>query len=150
MTEESPQDEALVSRAEASHWGDSVEAAETPARRKSRLAIALAGGIRVDDWACENSVPPSTAYRWAALPEVKAEIRECRRSVHCDSIDLMTRHSTQAAKGIADLAKSESVKLAAMRSMLLDVFEVTDCTDIQDRITALLERWSVATAPAQQ
>ena len=79
MTEEATQDEKPIRSGESSQPGDSIEAGETPARKKSRLASALAAGMRVEDWACENSVARSTAYRWAALPEVKAEIREWRR-----------------------------------------------------------------------
>jgi hypothetical protein len=89
MTEESTQDEKPIPSGEFSQPGDSIEARETPARKKSRLAA----GMRVEDWAGENSVPRSTTYRWAALPEVKAEIREWRRRAIHETIALFACNS---------------------------------------------------------
>ena len=140
MTEEATQDEKPIRSGESSQPGDSIEAGETPARKKSRLASALAAGMRVEDWARENSVARSTAYRWAADPDVKAEIREWRRRAIHETIGLFTSNAAWAVAGIkllAEKASSEKVQLAAYRSIVLDVIKVTGFSDVYDRMKEL-------------
>ena len=45
---------------------------------KTGLAFAIANGVSVADWAEENDVPRSTAFRWARETEVRNAVNLCR------------------------------------------------------------------------
>ena len=88
--------------------------------RKTRFALAVAEGISPQRWARKNKVSKSTVYRWAKEPKVRARID----SIRCRAIDRavgrMAKHATWAVEGIvklADNATSESVRLAALRTI---------------------------------
>ncbi len=94
---------------------------ESPKSNKLRLATAMAEGISIEGWASQNGVPDSTAYYWAAQPDVRADVETIRRRALDQAISRMARCPTCAVEGIVRLgddANSESVRLSALRATL--------------------------------
>ncbi len=97
---------------------------ESPPDRKIQLAVAVAQGVSLKKWAEANNVPKSTAYRWAEEPEVKACAADIRRRALDRAVGQLSRHVNRAAVGIvklADSARSESVKLSALRAIYAEM-----------------------------
>jgi hypothetical protein len=117
----------------------------TPGKHKTRrsLAIAIGQGVSVAAWARENTVPERTARRWSKEPRVRAEVDAYRRSALDQAVGRMARRATWATNGIAKLAKgatSESVRLAALRSILSDMMSVSDFAVLDQRMTKIEEQ----------
>ena len=92
--------------------------------QKIQLTLALAQGTSAAKWARTNGVPKATAYRWSKEPAVRAQIESIRRRAIDRAVGRMARRMTWATDGIAKLAKnakSESVQLLALRSILADM-----------------------------
>ena len=112
---------------------------------KTQLTVALAQGTSAAKWARTNGVPKATAYRWPQEPAVRAQIESIRRRAIDRAVGRMARRMTWATDGIAKLAKnakSESVQLLALRSILADMRAFSEFlgreqrssdTDIEDR-----------------
>ncbi len=110
---------------------------------QSELAAALAAGKSCATWASANGVPVRTAQRWASESEVRAEIETYRRCKLDQAVSRMSRRAVWATDQIAKLAKkarSESVRLAALRSMLSDMMAVADFAGLEERLTKLEEQ----------
>ena len=115
----------------------------SPKSQKTKLAIAIANGVKVSKWASENQVPHRTAYRWANDPKVRAKVDRCRHRALDRAIGQMASNVNSAAEGINSLAKnavSESVKLAALRTIFSNMMAVTEFADLQVRMTQLEEQ----------
>jgi hypothetical protein len=111
--------------------------------RKSQLALAIAQGTSITAWARKNDVPNRTAFRWATEPKVRAAIDSYRRRALDRAIGRLAKRVTWAADGIVKLAKdadSESVKLAALRSIFSNMMAVSEFSGLEDRITKIEER----------
>lgn len=107
---------------------------------KISLAIAVAGGESVADWARTKEVPARTAYRWAATPEIRRTVQEIRRRSVDQAIGRLSRHATTAAEQIAKLAETaeaEAVRLAACRGLLADLVQVGQYADLANRLEAI-------------
>src|SRR5260370_17683896 len=106
-----------------------VMSGEQRKTRVSELATTIAEGNSVAEWARANKVPERTAYRWARDPRVRAEVESRRRRAVDEAIGRMAQRVTWATSGIATLAehaKSESVRLAPLRSILSDMMAPSD------------------------
>jgi hypothetical protein len=115
----------------------------TPKRFKPELALAIAIGTPVVDWARQRKVPIRTAYRWAKQPKVRAAAEAHRRRALDRAVGRMTHSLDWVTKGIEDLAKgaaSESVQLSALRSVVSDVITVSKFGSLEDRVTELEEK----------
>jgi uncharacterized small protein (DUF1192 family) len=113
---------------------------------KSSLASALADGQSCAAWSTANGVKERTAQRWAAEPEVRAEVNLIRRSAIDRAVGKMVKRFAWATDEIARLAKrakSESVRLAALRSILSDMMAVCDFAALDERIARLEEQENV-------
>jgi hypothetical protein len=87
-----------------------------------------------------------SAQRWAAEPAVRAEVNLIRRGAIDQAVGKMAKRFAWATDQIALLAKrarSESVRLAALRSILSDMMAVCDFAALEERITRLEEQESV-------
>jgi hypothetical protein len=111
--------------------------------RKTRFALAVAQGVSPQRWARKNKVSKSTVYRWAKEPKVRARID----SIRCRAIDRavgrMAKHATWAVEGIvklADNATSESVRLAALRTIYTQLTTTQPFGGLEDRIAKLEEQ----------
>jgi hypothetical protein len=116
---------------------------KSPEKKKHKLAIAIAGGASIRAWARVNNVANRTAYRWASDPMVRAKVASCRRRALDRAIGQMSRSVNSAAIGIKELSKaaaSESVKLAALKTIFSNMIAVTEFADLQDRMTHLEEQ----------
>ena len=117
--------------------------------RVSELATAIAEGNSVAEWARANKVPERTAYRWARDPRVRAEVDSRRRRAVDEAIGRMAERVSWATRGIATLAehaKSESVRLAALRSFLADMISASEFSGLEQRITEIEEHIHAQTA----
>jgi hypothetical protein len=107
-----------------------------------KLAVAVANGMSVKNWATRNEVPVRTAYEWAAQPDLLAEINLIRRRALDEAIGLLAKNATPSVKGIVKLSKdanSESVKLSACRAVFSDFIAVSKYNGIEGRIAKLEE-----------
>ncbi len=115
----------------------------SPKSQRTKLAIAIANGAKISTWANANKVPLRTAYRWARDPGVRAKVDSCRHRALDRAIGQMARNVSFAADGITQLAKgavSESVRLAALRTIFSNMMAVSEFADLQLRITQLEEQ----------
>ena len=110
---------------------------------QSELAAALAAGKSCAEWASAHGVPERTAQRWASDPEVRAEVETYRRGNLDQAVSRMSHRAVWVTDQIAELAekaRSESVRLAALRSMLSDMMAVADFAGLEERIARLEEQ----------
>src|SRR3954468_1117312 len=111
--------------------------------KKINLALAVAEGESIAEWARQNEVPERTAQRWAQDRNVRREVDACRRRALNEAIGRMTRMSMNAVDGIVTLAReadSESVQLRAWRGVLADLMSVSKFSDLEHRMTELEEQ----------
>ncbi len=104
------------------------------------LAIAVADGIPVAEWALQNGVNERTAYRWAAEPEVRSEVESIRSRVLDEAIGRMSRRVAYAVDKIFELgenATSESVRLSALRAVISDFIAVSNFSGLETRLAKL-------------
>ncbi len=110
---------------------------------QSELAAALAAGKSCAEWASTHGVSERTAQRWASEPEVRAEVETYRRGNLDQAVSRMSHRAVWATDQIAELAekaRSESVRLAALRSMLSDMMAIADFAGLEERIAKLEEQ----------
>jgi len=110
---------------------------------KSKLASAMAEGKSTAEWASANRVAERTAQRWANEPLVRSEVESIRRNALDRAVGRMSQRVAWATEQIATLAetaKSESVRLAALRSILVDMMAVSDFAGLEQRIAKLEEQ----------
>jgi hypothetical protein len=113
--------------------------------KKTGLGIAIAQGTSIRAWARENGVPESTAQYWSKQPEVRRVAEAWRREVLDRALGRMARHAPEAVDGIAALAKaadSESVRLRAWRSLMIDQIAVSKYAGWDHRLADLEEKFS--------
>jgi hypothetical protein len=111
---------------------------EKPKQLREALAVAVAGGRDVGEWAREAGVSRRTANRWAATPGFKARVAELRRRLTDRAIGRLTATVTAAADELARLATgaaSEQVRLQASRAILADMISVTEFAELTRRMT---------------
>jgi hypothetical protein len=110
---------------------------------KSKLAPALAEGKSSAEWASANGVAERTAQRWANEPEVRNEVESIRRGALDQAVGRMSDRVvwvTERIVRLAEHARSESVRLAALRSVLADMMAVSDFAGLEQRIAKLEEQ----------
>jgi hypothetical protein len=123
--------------------GDRAHARQLRKDRRRGLAEAMARGVKAAEWARENGVAESTAYRWAAKAQVKAAVREARRRALEELVGLSAedhRWSVDGIKALARDASSEAVRLAAYKSFQLDVFKLVQYAQVHDQMKAIEEK----------
>jgi hypothetical protein len=122
---------------------DSTMSREQRTSLKSKLAAAMAEGKSSAEWASANGVADRTAQRWANEPEVRAEVECFRRGALDQAVGRMSQRVAWAIEqiaGLAENARSESVRLAALRSILSDMMAVSDFAGLEERIAKLEEQ----------
>ncbi len=115
---------------------------EIPLSQHDQLAMAVAQGKSIIEWARQNGVPRRTAQRWAAEPDVRREVEEWRRRILDRALGYLAGRSMWAVKGIAKLGKaaeSESVQLRARRAILHDQMAVSKFSNFEYRMAELEE-----------
>ena len=117
--------------------------AEISKSRKSQVALAIAQGASIAVGARKNDVPIRSADRWVTEPKVRAKIQSYHRHAVGRAIGRLAMRTTWAANAIVKLAedaKSESVKLAALRSIFSNMMSVSKFAGLEDRITEIEEQ----------
>jgi hypothetical protein len=110
---------------------------------KSMLAAALAEGKSCVEWGRAHGVKDRRAQEWSGEPEVRAQVESIRRANLDQAIGRMSQRVVWATDEIAELAKgarSESVKLGALRSILSDMLMALDFAGLEARIAKLEEQ----------
>ena len=116
---------------------------EVRRHKKINLALAIAEGESIAEWARQNGVSERTAFRWASDPEVRRQAEATRRRALGQAIGRLTGMAMNAVDGIAHLAKaaeSESVQLRAWRAVLADNMAVAKFADLEHRMTEIEEQ----------
>jgi hypothetical protein len=116
---------------------------ESTNSQKMLLAVAIAEGTAVAEWALRAGVPERTAYYWAAQPEVRAEVESIRRRALDEAIGRLAKRATWAVDRIVNLgenAASESVRLSALRAVMSDFIAVSNFAGLEVRVAALEEQ----------
>jgi len=105
--------------------------------KKAQLALALAQGQSVSDWARTNLVPDSTAFRWAKDRKVRRLVAALRRRFLDQAVGLLASNAAGAASRIlklGEIAASESVQLRALRAILTDAIAVAEFATLEERL----------------
>ncbi len=110
---------------------------------KADLAFALARGTPIARWARANDVEPRVAYRWAADFKVKKRVEHYHRQILMEAVGVFAANATWAADRVATLAenaKSESVKLAALRAIQSDMITASRHSGLEGRLREIEEK----------
>jgi hypothetical protein len=116
--------------------------------KKINLALTVAEGDSIAEWARQNGMPERTAQRWAQDPKVRREVDACRRRALNEAIGRLTGMARNAVDGIAHLGKgadSESVQLRAWRGVLADLMSVSKFSVLEYRMTEIEEEFDKRT-----
>jgi hypothetical protein len=111
-------------------------------KQKAQLALAIARGEPIDEWARQNQVPRRTAFRWAREVKLRRYVETQRRYALDQAIGRLSSLATKATDGILNLAEgaeSESVQLRAWRAILADNMAVAKFSNLEHRIMELEE-----------
>jgi hypothetical protein len=115
---------------------------ETLDDQKTEFALAIARGKSVSTWAQQNGVGRSTAFRWAAEPEVRNIVKAWRRHSIDRALGRMAGRATKAVEEIAKLAAQsdcDAVRLRAWRAILSDQIAVAKFSVLEQRMTEIEE-----------
>ncbi len=111
--------------------------------RKAALALAMAAGRTVIDWARENDVPERTAYSWARSREVLDQVEAIRRAAIDRAVGRLSENAIVAADEITRLVRestSDAVRLQAARAVLADLMAIADHAAFEQRLADLERR----------
>jgi hypothetical protein len=111
--------------------------------QKDQLALHLASGGGVADWARANRIPDRTVYSWSRSPEVRDRTESIRRAVLVEAIKQLGAHAAAAAGQIVKLAenaKSEAVRLQAARAVLAEFMSVSNYTSMAGQLADIERR----------
>jgi transposase-like protein len=122
--------------------------------RKEQLALHLASGGGVADWARAHGIPDRTVYTWSRSPEVRDRTEAIRRAVLAEAVQQLGAHAAAAAGQIVKLAenaRSETVRLQAARAVLAEFMSVANYTSMAGQLAdierRLRERAASSAAP---
>ena len=122
--------------------------------QKDQLALHLASGGGVADWARANGIPDRTAYSWSRSPDVRERTESLRRAVLAEAVQQLGAHAAAAAGQIVKLAedaRSETVRLQAARAVLAEFVSVSNYTSMAGQLAdierRLRERSASSAAP---
>jgi hypothetical protein len=111
--------------------------------QKEQLALHLASGGVVTDWARANDIPVGTVYTWSRSPEVREQTESLRRAVLAEAVKTLGEHAAAAARQIVNLAahaQSEAVRLQAARAVLAEFMSVSNYTSLVGRLADIERR----------
>ena len=119
--------------------------------RKEKLALALADGGTVSDWAAANDVKPRTAYAWSTSREVVDQVNAIRRAALEQAVNRFSKKATVASDEMVRLiteAASESVRLQAARAVLTELMAVCNHAALEHGWTRSRGGWPMPGQPA--
>jgi hypothetical protein len=104
------------------------------------MALAIARGASISQWARDNEIPDRTAREWAKKREFKELVAEHRRRLADRVIGQLSRIATKAVRAIErlmDNSPNDTVRLNAARSILTELVNITGFSELEQRITEL-------------
>jgi hypothetical protein len=103
------------------------------------LALALAGGKRIEDAAREADVCESTVYRRRREPDFKRLVQEIRAEMTCRALGRLADISTKAVDTLEALlsAHSDGIKLGAARVILEVGNKLRETVELGERVLYL-------------
>jgi hypothetical protein len=115
---------------------------ENAGNENDLLALALAEGDSVQAAADKVGIGRTTAYRRLADPAFKQRIQTMRGEMIGQALGRMANSMTAAADVLRDLlkAESESIRLAAARTMLDLGTKLREAVELEERLAALESR----------
>jgi len=108
------------------------------------LALAVATGKSLAEWAREHRVPERTAYGWNASPGFKEKVAEHRRRIVDGIVGQLVGQASESVGRIAELAKTApnpATRLAADRTLLSYLMDVSHFAAIEQRLAELERRF---------
>jgi hypothetical protein len=114
-----------------------------PVSMKDELALALAEGVSIDNWASEHDVPKPTVYRRARETEVRKAVDDHRRRAADRAMGRMSKRyywASDKIMALAECAESESIRLAALKMIFSNMQAVTKDSGIEERMTEIIEK----------
>jgi hypothetical protein len=111
--------------------------------QKDQLALHLASGGGVADWARAHDIPDRTVYSWSRSSEVRDRTESIRRAVLAEAVKQLGAHAAAAAGQIVKLAenaKSEAVRLQAARAVLAEFVSVSNYTSMAGQLADIERR----------
>ena len=83
--------------------------------QKDQLALHLASGGGVADWARANRIPDRTVYSWSRSPEVRDRTESIRRAVLAEAVKQLGAHAAAAAGRSSSWPRTPGAKWFASR-----------------------------------
>jgi len=111
-----------------------------PVGLKSKLALAVAAGKSITQWAREHQIGVRTAQTWAHAPEFRAQVAELRARLLDRAIGVLARRVAANATTINRLAakaESEAVRLAAARAGIADLLGASRFVELRAEVEEL-------------
>jgi hypothetical protein len=111
--------------------------------QKDQLALHLASGGGVADWARAHAIPDRTVYTWSRSPEVRERTESFRRAVLAEAVQRLGAHAAAAAGQIvklAETAQSEAVRLQAARAVLAEFVSASNYTSMAAQLADIERR----------
>jgi hypothetical protein len=108
--------------------------------RSDLIALAMAQGIPIRQWAQEHKVHIRAAYRLAERPAVRAKTAEIRARMVDEAVGRLAEAATTAALTLWDLVGTErpdTVRLGAARALLSSLIEVQSHAEMSRRFAAI-------------
>ena len=111
-----------------------------PPGLKSELALAVAAGKSITQWAHEKGIGVRTAHTWAHDPKFRAQVAELRADLLDRAIGVLAhRVAANAAEinRLASQAESEAVRLAAARAGIADLLGASRYVELRAEVEEL-------------
>ena len=116
---------------------------EKRSRTEEQLIAALLTHPSIEAAAESVGISPVTAWRWMKDQAFAARCREARREVMRHTMGRLQEASQEAVDCLRKLqraGKSESVRIAAARTILDHAMQAVELEDVQQRLDALEQR----------
>src|SRR5262249_55571283 len=131
-------------RIETREWGDTSDVIGMPGPHptglKSKLALAVASGKSIKNWARANGVAVRTAHFWTQDPAFRSQVAKLRNRLLDRAIGVLARRVAANAAEInrlASEAESETVRLAAARAGIADLLGASRHVELQAEVEQL-------------
>jgi hypothetical protein len=116
------------------------------------LAVAMAEGTKIADWARSRGVSVRSGYRLASKPGVKAKAASLRKEMLDTAVGTLSRIANSAVFTLWDLLSVErpdSIRLNAARTILASLIDIRGHTEMAERM-AEIEEHLAAVTPRQR
>jgi hypothetical protein len=107
------------------------------------LALTIASGGRINDFAREHGVSVRTVNDWMHLPEYRAALDQARARVIDSALGKLVANLAMAVETVAELARSApeaSIRLSAARGLINDWCNVSQARENKRELLELRRR----------